>query len=206
MKVQFLNKQLELLKMKKSKNSLKQRTMNLLKKGVLVLSLLFIGNTTINAQSDTTTIFGIKGGVNLSKINNGKNKLGMAIGAYAEFKISDKFSIQPELLYSKQGAKFGSNKLKLNYINVPVLAKFSLINKISIEAGPQVGYLLSKSEGTLAKSNYKKLDLSAVIGLNYQISKTIGIGARYNLGLKDITKAPGKHKNKVFQFLLSYRF
>jgi len=190
------------------KNGLKQTTMNLLKKGTLVVSLLFLGNTAINAQSNNSTVIGIKGGLNLAKIKNtdSKNKLGMTVGMFAEFKMSEKFSIQPELLYSRQGAKIGSDKLKLSYINLPVLAKFYPISKISIEAGPQFGYLISKSGGTLSKSNYKKIDLSAVVGLNYQISNKIGIGARYNLGLKDITKTSGKHKNSVFQFLLSYKF
>ena len=128
----------------------------------------------------------------------------MVVGMFAEFKVSNKFSIQPELLYSRQGAKVGSKKL--NYINVPVLVKFYPINKFSIEAGPQVGYLLSIKGGTLSKSDYKKIDLSAVMGFNYQLNDEIGIGARYNLGLKDITKTSGKHKNAMFQFLLTYKF
>lgn len=194
--------------MKTMCNNLKQRTKNMLKKATLTLALLFMGAMTINAQSGNSPSIGVKGGLNLAKIKNadGKNKLGMVAGGFAEFKMSDKFSIRPELLYSRQGEKVGSDKIKLNYINAPILAKFYPVNRFSIEAGPQVGFLLNKKGGSLAKSDYRKLDLSAAFGVGYRLIDNLEIGARYNLGLRDITKTAGKHKNSVFQFSLGYKF
>lgn len=182
--------------------------MSTIKKTTLMLTLLFMGITAINAQSDNKPSFGIKGGLNLAKLKNsdGKNKHGMTVGGFVEFKISDKFSIQPEVLYSRQGVKIGSEKIKLNYINLPVVAKFYPVKGLSIEAGNQLGYLLNTKGGNLAKSDYRKVDLSAVMGLGYQITNNLEIGARYNLGLRDITKTAGKTKNSVFQFSLAYRF
>lgn len=53
--------------------------------------------------------YGVKGGLNLSNlsgdIEDAKSLFGAHVGAFAEIKITDKFSVQPELLFSMQGAK-----------------------------------------------------------------------------------------------------
>ena len=63
----------------------------------------------------------------------------------------DEFSFQAVLLYSAQGAKsdysetlndvtFRYTSVKLEYIHVPLLAKFYIVEGLSLEAGPQVGF------------------------------------------------------------------
>lgn len=107
--------------------------------------------------------FGAKAGLNLSNLSFSEgsdpdSKIGFHLGGFAEIGISDKFAIQPELLFSTQGAKteesesyssFGNyysyneeNKINLSYINLPVIAKFYVIKSLALEAGPQVGFLV----------------------------------------------------------------
>ena len=54
--------------------------------------------------------FGAKAGLNLSNftgdVENTSTKVGFQVGGFAEIKISEKFAVQPELLYSLQGTKF----------------------------------------------------------------------------------------------------
>jgi len=192
--------------MKTINNNLKQKTMSTIKKTTVVLALLFMGIITINAQDGAQ--LGIKGGVNFAKLKNadGKGKIGMVAGIFMEKKLSDRFSIRPEALFSTQGAKIGSQKTKLKYINIPVLAKIYPTERFSVEFGPQVGYLLGKKGGNLRKKDYRKLDYSLALGTGFHISDNLELGARYNLGLRDITKTPGKIKNSVFQFTVSYKF
>jgi hypothetical protein len=66
-------------------------------------------------------------------------------GGFVNVPISDKFSIQPELLYSAQGENGKSIDVTLqnDYINLPVMDKFYVSNNFTIEAGPQIGLLLS---------------------------------------------------------------
>src|SRR5690606_20595756 len=90
---------------------------------------------------------------NLSNFDNSEMKTGFHVGAVAEIKFNDKFSIQPELLYSAQGTKFPINnsevKFNIDYINIPIMAKYYIVDGFSVEAGPQVGFLTkAELEGT----------------------------------------------------------
>lgn len=73
-----------------------------------------------------------------------------------EFPISERFSFQPELLYSGQGFTMLTRnqdnifdtdenvEFQLAYLQLPLMAKFYLIEGLFIEAGPQFGYKLSE--------------------------------------------------------------
>jgi opacity protein-like surface antigen len=201
-----------------------------------VIAVIIFG--VVNAQD---VKYGIKGGLNVSNFSGDtdgvdlKSRLGLNIGAFVEVKLSDKFSIQPEVLYSQQGAKLvitgnfndgynitsykAADKENLAYINVPVMFKYYAIEKFSIEFGPQIGFLVSekakiKAEGiTIEESDteyYKKGDFGLNFGAGYDFTESIFVGARYNLGLTNIgTTAPGndgKNHNGVFSLSLGYKF
>jgi len=124
--------------------------------------------TSLNAQT-----FGVKAGANLSNYSyNGgdyddelndaqKSLFGFHIGGFAEFEISDQFAFQPELLFTMQGTKFEESgeeygvsysseyTSKQSYINIPLMAKYYVAEGFNIQAGPQIGFLMSsKYEGT----------------------------------------------------------
>src|SRR5215217_4216560 len=89
---------------------------------------------------------GVKGGVNISQLNFDNNtssdsKTGLHIGALVHIHTSSKsWAIQPELLYSMEGAKrIGNSSIKFNlsYLNIPVLLQYMFDNGFRIEAGPQ---------------------------------------------------------------------
>src|SRR5688572_10368502 len=46
-------------------------------------------------------------------------------GGYLTAMLSEKFGIQPELLYSGMGYKNGNTTIKANYIAVPVLVRYN---------------------------------------------------------------------------------
>ncbi|MDA6069426.1 PorT family protein [Flavobacterium sp. AC] len=148
-----------------------------------------------NAQQ---TRFGIKGGLNISTLVGGdvedtKSLVGFHVGGFAEIKIFDKFFIQPELLYSTQGTKvdgpLGTDAdLKLNYLNIPVLAKYYIVDKFSVEAGPQLGILLSaKANGSDFKDYTRSVDFGFNIGAGYNFTDNLSVGLRYTIGLSPIT-------------------
>ena len=109
--------------------------------------------------------FGANVGLNLSnlrgdyptEIDEHNSKIGFHIGGFAEYSINEKFTLQPELLFSTQGNTYGYKdyyggssyydgadyNLKLNYLNLPVILKYKIIEKLSIDFGPQIGYLMS---------------------------------------------------------------
>lgn len=182
-----------------------------------VVSLLVLG-----AKAQTEIVVGPKVGLNVTNISNqdAKNKVSFHVGGFAEFKFNDYFAVQPELLYSRQGARDKYDGVKqierANYLNIPVLAKLYVMDQLSVDLGPELAFALNaksllKTGGTTIKEKNKNINTLAVnfaIGVSYNWEDLM-FSARYNLGLsnaydKDI--ADGNNKNRVFQLSVGYRF
>lgn len=116
-------------------------------KKVILSAVLLAAFSSTDVLAQQQVKFGPKAGVNfanISGLDNSEMKTGFHVGAVAEIKFNEKFSIQPEVVYSTQGAKFTYNnaevKLNNDYINVPIMAKYYIVDGFSVEAGPQVGF------------------------------------------------------------------
>jgi len=180
-----------------------------MKKTILVTVLLLALSVGMQAQ---LVRFGIKGGINYANqtgtnitINSG-NYDREAITSYhaglvAEIKLLDSFSIQPELLYSTQGAtyKYAATEFKneLGYLSIPVLAKINLNKVFSLELGPQASFLLSE-RNNFSVNDANTFDFAIVGGLSLNITKHFFIQGRYGLGLTDASK-DAEVKNSVVQ-------
>ena len=140
-----------------------------------------------NAQE---TKFGAKAGLNMSNLTGDANtdsKVGFFVGGFAEIKLTDKFAVQPELLYSALGAKDDNDSYNLNYLLVPVMAKYFVTEQLSLEAGPQIGFLMSaKYDGEDIKDLFNSTDLGFNFGAGYDVTETINVGLRYSLGLSNV--------------------
>jgi len=164
-----------------------------MKKSFLTLLGLVAVSTTAVAQQEVK--FGPKAGVNISNLSgldNSEMKIGFHVGFVAEIKFNEKFSVQPEVLYSAQGAKTSAlgveGKINNDYINVPIMAKYYIVDGFSAELGPYVGFLM-KSEGKVgdntvdSKDFYKSVDFGLGVGLAYDMPMGFFVGARLNVGL-----------------------
>ncbi|TDW47329.1 outer membrane protein with beta-barrel domain [Flavobacterium sp. 270] len=175
-----------------------------------------------NAQQ---TRFGVKGGLNVASFAGGnywdaKSLIGFQVGGFAEIKVIERLAIQPEVLFSTQGAKLegpGSSDFdsKLNYINVPVLAKFFITKQWTVEAGPQIGFLVSaKQEGEDVKDLYKSTDFGFNFGGGYNFTDNFSVGVRYTVGLSNVADYNAEDfdeyydspKNSVFAISAAYKF
>ena len=161
-------------------------------KKILVAALLLTG-TGAYAQSFQ---LGLKGGVNLSNYS-GTNfetstMAGFHLGGLLNFKLGEVFSIQPEVLFSTQGAQYKNattkSNLKVSYVNIPVMAKL-LFGGLYVEAGPQVGFKASEDANIpnqTINQFARNLDLSVGAGIGYQSKGGLGIGARYVAGVSKV--------------------
>lgn len=168
-----------------------------------------------NAQE---TKFGVKAGLNMADLGGDDadgidSKIGFHVGGFAEIKLSDKFAVQPELVYSTQGGKVDGGKYNFDYLNIPIMAKFYATEQFSIEAGPQIGFLMSakvkpdSGDSIDVKDELKSTDFGANIGLGYNFTENISANLRYNLGLSNIVDADGAElKNNVFSLSVGYKF
>ncbi len=144
--------------------------------------------------------FGLKAGANFANVGGDAEDTSMRtafhVGAFSEFKLSEQFSIQPELVYSMQGFKsdaiegFTSEEdIKLDYLNIPIMAKYYLMEGLSLHAGPQVGFLISaKVDDEDIKDSYKSIDFGLAGGVEYELPIGLFLQARYYAGIADITE------------------
>ena len=207
---------------------------------VFFLTLLFVYNS--NAQY-REVYYGAKVGGNLSHVmyngnsdsffNNNKMFLSSHIGGFAEIVINEIFAVQPELLYSVKGSNFdlvGENNPKssfvFKYISIPILAKYYVSERISIQAGPQIAVLLSaknEESSDVYQSNLGNelasvdiyhemnfLDYGLTGGVSYLTKSGFLIGARYNYGLANTFNKDsnfiGKMNNGAVQIFAGFSF
>ncbi|WP_420573464.1 porin family protein [Kordia sp.] len=184
-----------------------------MKKLLLIAAFAVFGFANVNAQDIK---LGAKVGMNFASIygdtpaNLDPITSIVNFGVVGEIPINEKFSFQPELMYSIQGFSINDTSLTLNYFNIPLMGKYYLTKKLSVEAGPQVGFLLSaKNDGPDVTDNFKTLDLGVNVGLGYKLNNGINFGLRYNLGLSNINDVSGssdKFRNSTLQLSVGYFF
>jgi opacity protein-like surface antigen len=174
----------------------------------LTITLLFLA---ANTQAQLLQI-GAKAGLNYANFSGTEIQTD-AITSYhagliAEIKLMDKFAIQPELLYSTQGASYDNAgqefKNELGYLAIPVLAKIYLSKSFSLELGPQASFLLSE-KNNFDVNNANTFDFAVDAGLSFKITKNIFVQGRYVLGLTEVS-SNADAKNSVLQFSAGLMF
>lgn len=183
---------------------------------ITLVTAVFMGSA-VSAQN---AHLGFKGGLNIYDVHTTNNynydiKLGFHAGMFAHLHLTEKFALQPEVLYSGQGAKYQNSnvRLHLDYINVPVLLQYMFSNGFRVQAGPQVGFLIkAKSINNQVSvnqtDNFNTVDFALSFGASYVHTKSgLGIDARYNHGLSQINEyGYEKMTNRGFQLGLFYLF
>jgi len=147
---------------------------------------------------------GIKAGANFANYSSDDVETESAtsyhVGAYANFKLSEKFGITPEVLWSSQGGDIDNVEFKTNYVTVPVMLRWRIIDLISVEAGPQFNVLTSAdSNGQDVKDQFESPSYSAAFGALAHLPLGFTFGLRYVAGLTDISTSDDKITDNNFQ-------
>jgi len=184
-------------------------------KKIILAALLFVAaSTTTQAQ---LVKFGVKAGVNFANQTGDVStdfdidKEGITsyhAGLVAEIKLLDRFAIQPELLYSTQGAtyKYAAEEFKneLGYLSIPVMAKFYLTDSFSLEVGPQASFLLSEKDN-VDFEDAETFEFGINAGLGFKLTENFFIQGRYGLGLTEASKNADV-KNSTVQLSVGFLF
>jgi Outer membrane protein beta-barrel domain len=179
-----------------------------MKNKIKIYMLALAAFVSLGSMAQVQVALGLKAGANLSKFDDPdtKNLTSFHVGAFGLFKLT-KIGIQPEVLFSQQGAtikdvNLNNIDLKTSYVNIPVMLKLYLV------AG--IGFLTAaKLDKTDIKSSLKSSDISANFGLGWDLPFGLMLDARYNLGLSDISDVPTNLdalKSRVIQISLGYKF
>jgi len=173
-------------------------------KSLIFIALLFFGLQGITAQEvierkagpssgNGGVVFGAKAGLNVSTwLGDGFTGIsprpGMYVGGVAEIPVfTNDFYLQPELLFSFQGADIGPSNTNLFYLQLPIMAKYHINEKIAAELGPQVGFLLADNwDEENSGQDTKKLDLGINFGAGYYLNANLYFQLRAGLGLTKV--------------------
>lgn len=197
-----------------------------MKKTFLIVATFF-GIAAASAQTDNKTFdFGVRGGVNFATIANEDsnldspdNRTSFYAGLVAELPLHERFSLQGEVFYSGQGfdrsVPGGNDKVEyqVDYIQVPLLAKFYIVEGLSVAAGPQFGFKVNEEidykptsdGGDINTDGLKTFDFQGTAGLEYKFDNGLFLQGRYSYGFSDLIKDNSIHTS-VFSAGLGYMF
>ena len=207
-----------------------------MKKLMMAAGLLLLGFGTSFAQNTVGTVtLQPKVGVNVACLtdeDDSQARVGFTGGVELGYQVTNKFALTGALMYSQQGAKVDYDELtgtmKLDYINIPILANVYVAKGLAVKAGIQPAFNVNKKitvggismdiedayeQGTGQRVKVKSFDFSIPMGLSYEINGLV-FDARYNLGLSKIVdgfkyegvKVQPDDKNSVFQLTIGYKF
>ena len=193
---------------------------------ILLISLLLGTQTKAQSLSTFTMKVGPKVGVNLANLSgtqtfeNVSMKTSLNGGVVFNMRWGQRhltsafgtgvFGIQPEILFSMQGANVDGKSVNLNYLMVPVMIKFYATECFNIEIGPEFALLISdpgKVNREMFTYDLRNLsggkDVALAIGMGYDFDSGLSINARYNYGISQLAgNLPWK--NSVIQISLSW--
>jgi Outer membrane protein beta-barrel domain len=214
-------------------------------KGQAALLVLIFGE---KAASENF-YFSLKIGASYSMITgveDGKDRIGANFGLINNIRINDRLFLTPEFVpLAPRGVKDvpilttgdpnldelltnpGSTDRKLNYIDVPVLLRYHLTERLRISAGPQISFLIGAEDiyrsepidnvvlttNIDIKKRLSPLDFGGVIDISYLFSKPHGgkgmlLYLRYNLGFTDMIKenTGDPYRHSAIQFGAAFPF
>ncbi|CAA0205072.1 porin family protein [Tenacibaculum maritimum] len=200
-----------------------------MKKTIFTLAILF--TSLMNAQD---LRFGAKGGFNLADISaeisssarsisiNTDGKTSFYIGGFVEFSTKvDRLLVEAGLYYFGNGTKSTSTlaggdfngTLSIDQLNLPILAKYEIIENLYVKGGMYLGYILGaetkdkRGITTDAKDNFGNFDLGMSIGAEYNLENGLFIDAGYMLGLLNIADEENVTiKNRSLLLGVGYKF
>lgn len=178
-----------------------------MKKSILV-AVLFLVPFIIQAQG---VGLGIKAGANFANPDvtdiDIKTATDFHLGAYVNVNFSDKFGITPEVLYSAYGSEWENVKVDLDYVAIPVMLRYKPIKLLSLEAGPQFGFLTKANVEDVGdvKDQLKNNDFGLAFGAGVHLPLGFNAGARYVLGFTNISDVSEESiKNRTLQIYVGW--
>jgi hypothetical protein len=171
------------------------------------------------AQNIIEGYYGVKAGMNMTKISKlaitNSFKPGFHLGVFANFVLSEKFSIQHEALISlrgvslelSQGAEYNKS---FTYLDLPWMLNYHFSNNFYVSGGVQpsvYAYFKKPQPDSILynKDNVTPIDFSYILGAAFLLDNNFGFGIRFCGGIVpafDLNETKGK--NHILQAYLMY--
>ena len=129
-----------------------------------------------------------------------------ATNLYVSYTLSPAFTLAVEPGYMQKSNEQNGG---LTYIQLPVLAEYTLIDRLRLTAGPELNFLLNND----SEKSYKGLDVAVQLGAYYGVYSTFDLGFKFSRStgpfLKHDIVSSGSDINfyhYYFQFFTRYKF
>ena len=181
-----------------------------MKKFILMAAMVFASVASFAQQPVGTFSIQPKVGISIAELtdNSGDARIGVLAGAEAMYQATDIFGISVGAIYQQQGIKSDNATLKLDYVNVPILANVYVVKGLAVKLGIQPGFLVAANEDNI-KDNMNTVDFSIPVGISYDFDCGLVLDARYNCGITNVYKDSyynNSNTNDVFSFTVGYKF
>ena len=141
---------------------------------------------------------------------------GFSLGGFLNYKINDRFSLQPEVLITTKGSNINTvGDINLHnifiYFELPVLVKIAFQPiagmKPTLFCGPAIDFKCFAINDTGMPDDIRNVDLGLVLDVGIEFSK-ISMDVRYNRGFLNFDKSADdiNLKNSTISFIVGYSF
>ncbi|MBL0682096.1 porin family protein [Aquimarina mytili] len=214
-----------------------------MKTNKFILGLLFTLVALSTQAQEKNIQFGLKAGANYAQyfpdietrditLLEYKKKFGFYIGGFAKINLSEKFKLQPELLFAIQGSKTLNEGIEIfipqNQVLIvgdfrtnisettllaPIVLQYYATGNFYLEAGPQLGFIIDTKEKVKEDPfnqinnqtfdlDYDTFDVGLTAGAGYKLTEHFGVNARYFFSL---TERNSVIKSSIFNLGIEYQ-
>ncbi len=197
---------------------------------LIITVMVFTSSFLVKAQESPQ--YGVILGLNLANLTgegvpiDATTKAGLTFGLDFQYKFSRYWSIEPQALYSMRGATSFAESIVLNYIEFPLLLKYSIVVSprapvfTNLFIGPSFAINVVSKDNVNFNGENISVDLKdstkafeygivAGAGLDFDLGSSVfNVGARYTFGISTINNFVEKHvwRNGVFAITIGYSF
>lgn len=140
---------------------------------------------------------------------------GVSAGLFFETVACNWFVIESDLLFSMQGFKVDGDKadssVRLNYISMPVLGKYYLIDGLNLQMGASFDYLIHTGAKVDDLSvdmdgDFNRFNIQLLAGLAYDFDFGMILEGRYRYGLTPLAPESDDVYSGMLQISVGWRF
>ncbi|TVQ17773.1 MAG: PorT family protein [Bacteroidetes bacterium] len=186
----------------------------------LITAIALLAGFTAMQPLQAQISYGIKGGLNIANIGGADAPdsdplTGFHVGGFLGISFLGIVAAEGGVYYSQKGyvvAIEDGPKHVYNYIDIPVVLKFSPLPLFHFYAGPQASLFLngsiksSDNEIELKSDDFTSPDFAIVLGAGVNVPGGLRLSVGYDLGVTPINVEEKKVYNRVLKLTIGYKF